>query len=153
MRRRKQFEARTYLGRELHSRVVAEMLARNRKTVSATVREILSEYFAMREELATAIGVGDESGEGTTRIGHRLLTEAEGRIARTIEVQSRRLERRLARLATMVEQLDLDLMVHLPEVTDDLRDAAEASGRRRHHGWLDRVENVEPTAEREVEEG
>lgn len=140
MRRRKQYEARTYLGRELHGRVAMEMLARNRKTVSATVREILSEYFAMREELATAIGVGDETGEGTTRIGHRLLTEAEGRLARTIEVQGRRLETRVARLARMLELLDLDLMVHLPEVTEDLQDAATASGRRRHHDWLARVD-------------
>lgn len=143
MRRRKQYEARTYLGRELHSRVVAEMLARNRKTVSATVREILSEYFAMREELATALGVGDETAEGASRISHRLLTEAEARLSRTIEAQGRRLETRVARLARMLELLDLDLMTHLPEVTEDLRDAAAASGRRRHHDWLERVDREE----------
>ena len=139
MRRRKQYEARTYLGRELHSRVVAEMLARNRKTISATVREILSEYFAMREELATALGLGEETGEGAARISHRLLTETEARLSRSMETQGRRFEALLARLTTMIEQLDLDLMMHLPEITDDLRDAAEASGRRRHHNWLDRV--------------
>lgn len=140
MRRRKQYEARTYLGRELHSRVVAEMLARNRKTVSAIVREILSEYFAMREELATALGVGDGVEAGAQRISHRLLTDTEGRLSRTIEVQGRRLETRVARLARMLELLDLDLMVHLPEVTEDLQDAASASGRRRHLDWLERVD-------------
>lgn len=140
MRRRKQYEVRTYLGRDLHSRVVAEMLARNRNTISATVREILSEYFAMREELATALGVADEGGEGGTRISHRLLTETEGRLSRTMEVQERRLTVLLTRLTAMIEELDLDLMTHLPEVTEDLEAAAQASGHRRHLDWLERID-------------
>lgn len=148
---RRHYEARAFLGRDLYSRVVAEMAARNGRTISATIRQILSEYFAMREELASTLEVGSEGEAGGRRIGHRMLAETEARLVRTIEGEQRRLDRAFARLTAMIEHLDLDLMTHLPEIAEDLRDAAEASGRRRHLAWLDRVERGRRSGEERTE--
>jgi len=139
MRRRvRNHEVRSFVGPELHARVWAEAAAR-RQSVSRTVRDALSTYFVMIDEASTAIGgaATDSSTDGR-RVAHRLLADTEERLAATIDRQAELFARALGRLdliAAMVDQLYLGMMIHLPDVTTDLRAAAVASGERRHLLW------------------
>jgi hypothetical protein len=138
-------ELRTFVNREDYKRVEREAGTR-RASVAKTVRDCLTEYFNLREELATAMTEPGKAGEEHSgKIIHTLLARTEERIAVTIE----RLEERISQLydqnlilTAMLDRLYLGVMIHLPEVPKDLADGALASANRRHMNWLKAVEKI-----------
>lgn len=81
------------------------------------------------------------------------LAEAEQRLSRSIDTQSKRITKiheRLQILLGMVDRFALTALIHAPEVPAELREAAIASGNRRYHNWRRAVEELlqggEPSA-------
>jgi hypothetical protein len=73
------------------------------------------------------------------------LAEAEQRISRSIETQSKRITKiheRLQILLAMIDRCALTALIHAPEVPAELRAAAIASGNRRYHNWRRAVEEL-----------
>ena len=76
------------------------------------------------------------------------LAETEQRLDQSIETQSKRiraLDRQLQVLFAMLDRLAFVALVHLPEVPQELRDGALASGTRLYNNWRHAVMDLTET--------
>lgn len=139
------FELRAFVSQEEYKRIEREANSRG-TSIAKTIRDGLSEYFKLREELATAMTEPGQAGdEHSGKIIHTLLARTEERIAATIE----RLEERISQLhdqntvlTAIIDRLYLGIMIHVPEVPSELADGAVASANKRHEKWLKATEKT-----------
>jgi hypothetical protein len=143
MRERFRHEVRAYVGHEVYSRLLREAAARG-ITVSQVIRNDLAEYYAIRDELAAPLEVqAGSNGEPARRIIHRLLNEMEVRLVASLDRLSghfwESLEFQGILLASMIDQVYLGVMLHSPDVPEELRKERVRRGNDRHAAWRESV--------------
>lgn len=120
--------------REVSCYLSTEEAARFRRA-AATTKVSLSRY--LRQcllDYERLVAGADQNISPATLV----LAETEQRIERSIETQSNRimaLNRQLQVLFAMLDRLAFVSLVHLPEVPQELRDGALASGTRLYNNW------------------
>jgi hypothetical protein len=122
----------TYLGLAEYGRLQREAAARG-ATISKCAADCLREYFALRAELATALETAGEPGDphhGT--IIHSILARSEERLVATRDARAAELREELRSVKAMVDYLAFVYFCHTPQVPVEQREAALASGTRRH---------------------
>jgi hypothetical protein len=135
--KRRPYEVRAYVSRELYDRLLREAAARH-LNVSECLRADLEEFYAIRDELASAVSAKAAETSPGRRIMHTLLSEMEARIAADITSQAPRLleiEKRLAQVAAMIDRHYAGMMLHLPEVPDSDAKARSTSALNRYRAW------------------
>src|SRR5262245_41649866 len=128
---------RTHLTAEDHQHLEREAAARG-VTVSQCMRDCLHEYFAFRAELATALDTPREATNRPTGLIHSLLAHTEGRLAAALDAQADAVARgrvEVRMVQAMLDRLAFLYLTHTPEVPLAQRDAAMATGTRRHAAW------------------
>jgi hypothetical protein len=134
-------EVHAYLPPEHYRRLKLEAAAR-RVSLSQCVGECLGEYFALREEMATALETPDQSGDLSRRVIHVLLAETEQRLVATFE---RYVEDLAAvrggvdALLAMSDRAEFLAQCQTPEVPPAAQGRALASGQRRFAHWRQTV--------------
>jgi|SRR5579875_900001 len=116
---------------QAEARELREEAAARHLSLSRHLRQCLLHY--------RAITAGADGGMRQLSIA---LADIEARLARSVESQSKRitaLYRELQVLFAMIDRLAFILSVHTPEVPDELRNAALASGTRLYHHWRNSV--------------
>jgi hypothetical protein len=113
---------------------------------SKCVADCLREYFALKQDLASAVHTpGPAGAEQRSLIIHSLLARSEERIAASIDSQARQtaqLRQEIRLLHTMLDRAMLSYLAHTPEVPDGVAAGALASAHRRHHLWLRAVQEI-----------
>jgi hypothetical protein len=132
-------EVHAYLAPEDYRRLRLEALARG-VSLSRCAGDCLAEYFALRQEMATAFEMPpDQAGTLTPpRVIHVLLAQTEQRLVATLERYGEDLTAARAELAAVLAMLDRSQFTYLcytPEVSPDTRDRAYASGQHRFAAW------------------
>lgn len=135
-----------YLDHETHQRLLKEVAARKGGTISGHVGAIIEEHFALHDEMASTLGTRKAPGEEKQgRIIHTLLAETEDRIGAVIDRQSKRIggvDRKLAELQAMLDRAVLQILIHLPEVAEEVKEGALASANLRYAKWRKAVEKM-----------
>jgi hypothetical protein len=108
-------------------------------TVTACVADCLREYFALRQEMATAVTTAGEPGARHTGLIHSLLARSEERLAATIDARAGELLDELRMVAGMVDRLVQLYLLHTPEVARELHAGAMASANRRYVNYREAV--------------
>lgn len=141
----KKYEIKTYATKDLYERVNQEATAR-RTTMARIMRDGLSEYFLLREEMANAISNPGTLGENHTgKIIHTLLARSEERLLLGLENIKQliiRTQKQQEALITMLDQFYLDLMQFFPSIPRHTLSQAKALAIQRHQEWLTRINNV-----------
>ena len=135
---------RTHLSAEERERLGQEATARG-ISISQCIRECLGEYFALRAEVATAFETPGRPGEPRTGLIHTLLARTEARLVGTLETCAEAVGRVRADVhvvQSMLDRLAFLYLVHTPEVQRAQREAALASGTRRHTSWRRAVAQI-----------
>jgi hypothetical protein len=131
-------EVHAYLVPEDYRRLRLEALARG-VSLSRCAGECLAEYFALRQQMATAFEAPDQAGTLTPpRVIHVLLAQTEQRLVATLERYGDELVAVRAELAAVLAMLDRSQFTYLcytPEMPPAARDKAYASGQRRFAAW------------------
>jgi hypothetical protein len=139
------YQIKTYVTKEIHERVAKEAMARN-CTMGRIIRDGITEYFLLREELANAIESPGNIGDSHTgKIIHTLLARSEQRSALLIEQLEKRLVsvyEQLDFLITMIDRFYINLMQYLPEIADKLKNHAIISSKIRHTQWLSEINKI-----------
>ncbi|MCD6040238.1 MAG: hypothetical protein K0S27_1638 [Gammaproteobacteria bacterium] len=134
----KKYEIKTYVSKDIYQRVTQESLAR-RTTRAKIIRDGLSEYFLLREEMANAIETPGELGDHHTgKIIHTLLARTEERLKLIIdhlETQITETQTQLKTLTHKVDQFYFDLMHYLPRIPPELENHAKATAEARYRKW------------------
>jgi hypothetical protein len=129
-------EVSCYLSTEEAARF-SRAAATTKVSLSRYLRQCLLDY----ERL---VGGADQSISPATLA----LAETEQRIEQSIETQSKRitaLNRQMQVLFAMLDRLAFVSLVHLPEVPQELRDGALASGTRLYNNWRHAVMELTET--------
>lgn len=125
------------LGRHANSRGV---------TVSQFVRDALLESIALHEELPGSSAPDVVSDPNSlTRFLHRTFNNLAESVAKTVESQStefRALERDVRLLRAMLDRFYASYLVHTPEISAEIREAAISSGDRRYQQWLREIDSI-----------
>ncbi len=130
-------EVHAYLPPEHHRRLKLEAAAR-RVSLSQCVGECLGEYFALREEMATALETPDQTGDLSRCVIHVLLAETEQRLVATFEryVDDLAAVRGgVDALLAVSDRAEFLALCQTPEVPPAAQDRALASGQRRFAHW------------------
>jgi hypothetical protein len=131
-------EVHAYLVPEDYRRLRLEALARG-VSLSRCAGDCLAEYFALRQEMATAFETPDQAGAAApSRVIHVLLAQTEQRLVATLERYGEDLTAARAELAAVLAMLDRAQFTYLcytPEVPPDTRNRAYASGQQRFAAW------------------
>jgi hypothetical protein len=131
-------EVHAYLVPEDYRRLRLEALARG-VSLSRCAADCLAEYFALRQEMATAIETPDQAGTAApSRVIHVLLAQTEQRLVATLdryvdELVAMRGE--LAAVLAMLDRSEFTYLCYTPEVPQEARDRAYASGQQRFATW------------------
>jgi hypothetical protein len=146
VRERFRHEVRAYVGHEVYARLLREAAARG-ITVSQVIRNDLAEYYAIRDELAAPLEVQPGSNEEPARrIIHRLLNEMEVRLVASLDRLSGHFRESLQLqgilLAAMIDQVYLGVMLHFPDVPDELRKERVRRANDRHAAWRESVASL-----------
>jgi hypothetical protein len=124
-------EVHAYLVPEDYRRLRLEALARG-VSLSRCAGDCLAEYFALRQEMATAFETPDPAGTLTPpRVIHVLLAQTEQRLVATLERYGEDLTAVRAELAAVLAMLDRSHFTYLcytPEMPPEARDRAYARG-------------------------
>jgi hypothetical protein len=134
-------EVHAYLPPEHYRRLKLEAAAR-RVSLSQCVGECLGEYFALRQEMATALETPDQTGDLSRRVIHVLLAETEQRLVATFE---RHVDDLAAvrggvdALLAMSDRAEFLALCQTPEVPPAAQGRALASGQRRFAHWRQTV--------------
>jgi hypothetical protein len=146
-------EVHAYLVPEDYRRLRLEALARG-VSLSRCAAECLAEYFALRQEMATAFEAPDQPGRLTPpRVIHVLLAQTEQRLIATLERYGEDLTTVRAELAAVLAMLDRSQFTYLcytPEMPPAARDRAYASGQQRFAAWRGAVARLLRAAGRPV---
>jgi hypothetical protein len=124
-------EVHAYLPPEHHRRLKLEAAARQ-VSLSQCVADCLGEYFALRQEMATALETPAQPGELSRRVIHVLLAETEQRLVATFE-------RYVDDLAVVRGGVDALLAMSDRAVPPAAQERALASGQRRFAHWRQAV--------------
>lgn len=131
-------EVHAYLVPEDYRRLRLEALARG-VSLSRCAGDCLAEYFALRQEMATAFETPDQAGAAApSRVIHVLLAQTEQCLVATLERYGEDLTAARAELAAVLAMLDRAQFTYLcytPEVPPDTRNRAYASGQQRFAAW------------------
>ncbi len=103
--------------------------------MTACVGDLLREYFALREEMASGGTVPGQPGDRHRGLLHSFLARSEERLAAALEERTGELGERLRRLELMLDRFVLIYLVHALEVPPDLQNAAIASATRRYRNY------------------
>lgn len=112
---------------------------------SECVRVCLAEYLQLRADFAAAVTEPGELGDSHAGLLHRVLSTSEARMAASFTAQGQqlaRMQRELQALRAMLDRSVLMYLLHTAEVPSELRQAAEASGKRRHDQWQKAVQRL-----------
>ncbi len=135
-------EIHAYLVPEDYQRLRLEALARG-VSLSKCAGDCLAEYFALRQEMATAFETPDRAGTSTApRVIHVLLAQTEQRLVATLERYGEELVALRSEVAAVLAMLDRSQFTYLcytPEVPPEARDRAYASGQQRFATWRSAV--------------
>ncbi len=131
-------EVHAYLVPEDYRRLRLEALARG-VSLSKCAGDCLAEYFALRQEMATAFETPDQVGPlAPPRVIHVLLAQTEQRLVATLERYGEDLTAVRAELAAVLAMLDRSHFTYLcytPEMPGEARDQAYARGQQRFAAW------------------
>jgi hypothetical protein len=130
-------EVHAYLPPEQHRRLKLEAAARQ-VSLSQCVADCLGEYFALRQEMATALETPAQPGELSRRVIHVLLAETEQRLVATFEryVDDLAAVRGgVDALLAMSDRAEFLALCQTPEVPPAAQGRALASGQRRFAHW------------------
>ena len=140
---RKTIDLHVYLNKNDFNTLNAEAVVR-KMSLSATTRICLSEYFSLKREMASSIECKGELGDKhNDRIIHSLLARTETRMAKTLEAHAKQqahMQMQVDYLTALIDRMYLGLITHLPEVPENLKTEALASGNKRHEKWLHATE-------------
>jgi hypothetical protein len=134
-------EVHAYLPPEHHRRLKLEAAAR-RVSLSQCVADCLGEYFALRQEMATALETPVPPGELSRCVIHELLAETEQRLVATFEryVDDLAAVRGgVDALLAMSDRAEFLTLCQTPEVPPAAQGRALASGPRRFEHWRQTV--------------
>src|SRR6266540_4193902 len=134
-------EVHAYLPPEHHRRLKLEAAARQ-VSLSQCVADCLGEYFALRQEMATALETPAQPGELSRRVIHVLLAETEQRLVATFEryVDDLAAVRGgVDALLAMSDRAEFLALCQTPEVPPAAQGRALASGQRRFAHWRQTV--------------
>jgi hypothetical protein len=141
----KNYEIKAYVTKDLHERIRLEALARHTK-MSMIIRESLTKYFLLQEELASVIETPGNLGESHNgKIIHTLLARTEERIEMIIKELEKKLEadhEKLRRLVLMIDQFYLDLMQYFPNIPQNFTKEASTLAKLRHEKWLSIINEI-----------
>jgi hypothetical protein len=133
-------EVHAYLAAEDYRRLRLEALARG-VSLSRCAADCLAEYFALRQEMATALEAEPPIPAGSlapARVIHVLLAQTEQRLVATLERYGDDLTAARAQLAAVLAMLDRSAFTYLccmPEVPPAAQAWALMSGERRFANW------------------
>jgi hypothetical protein len=131
-------EVHAFLAPEDYRRLRLEALARG-VSLSRCAGDCLAEYFALRQEMATAFETPEQAGPLTPpRVIHVLLAQTEQRLVATLECYGEDLAAVRAELAAVLVMLDRSAFTYLcctPEVPPAAHTRALMSGERRLAHW------------------
>lgn len=116
---------------QAEARELREEAAARHLSLSRYLRQCLLHY--------RALSAGADGGMRQLSVA---LSEIETRLARSVEIQSKRttaLYREIQVLFAMIDRLAFILSVHTPEVPDEFRNAALAAGARLYNNWRSAV--------------
>ncbi len=108
-------------------------------TLTACVADCLREYFALRQEMATAVTTAGEPGGRHTGLIHSLLARSEERLAATIDARAGELLDESRMVASMLDRFVQLYLLHTPEVARELHSGAMASANRRYANYREAV--------------
>ncbi len=111
-------------------------------TLTACVADCLREYFALRQEMATAVTTAGEPGGRHTGLIHSLLARSEERLAATIDARAAELLDEQRMVASMLDRLVQLYLLHTPEVARELHAGAMASANRRYTNYRKAVSDL-----------
>ncbi len=141
----KKYEIKTYVSKDIYQRVTQEALAR-RSTRAKIIRDGLSEYFLLREEMASAVESPGKLGENHTgKVIHTLLARTEERMKIIVDhLENKVVENntQLITLITMVDRFYFDLMRYLPKLPTELMNQAIATAKIRYEQWQEEVKKI-----------
>jgi hypothetical protein len=130
-------EVHSYIGPGDYRRLMQEATSRG-VSVSKCVADCLTEYFALRADMASVVAAPGHLGQPHQGLIHSLLARTEERLAVTLESQSERvadLQDTLRAVEAMLDRLAFLYLIHTPELPDELKDGAVATARRRYTNW------------------
>ncbi len=107
-------------------------------SMSKCLADCLSEYFALRADMASAVTTPGQLGQPHQGLIHSLLARTEERLAATLDAQGQQtaeVHDIVQALEAMLDRLTLLYLIHTPELPDDLKDGAVATARRRYANW------------------
>jgi hypothetical protein len=134
-------EVHAYLAPDNYRRLKLEAAARQ-VSLSQCVADCLGEYFALREEMATALETPDQTGELSRRVIHVLLAETEQRLVATFERYVDDLAAVRGGVDTLLAMADRAAFLALcqtPETPPAAEARALASAQRRFAHWRQTV--------------
>jgi hypothetical protein len=141
----KKYEIKSHVTKEMHQLVLKEAVAR-KATMSKIIRDCLTEYFLLREELANSIeSPGEVGGPHTGRIIHTLLSRNEQRWSLLIEQLEKQIilvQEQMQLLITMIDQFYLSQMQFLPDIPKEMLEVSIILAKRRHKNWLAEIKNI-----------
>jgi hypothetical protein len=114
-----------------------EALARG-VSLSRCAGDCLAEYFALRQEMATAFETPDQGPATPPRVIHTLLAQTEQRLVATLERYGEELvalRGEVAAVLAMLDRSEFTYLCYTAEVPKDARERAYASGRQRFAAW------------------
>jgi hypothetical protein len=146
-------EVHAYLHPEDYRRLRLEALARG-VSLSKCAGDCLAEYFALRQEMATAFEMPDQAGPlAPSRVIHVLLAQTEQRLVATPEGYGEGLTAVRAELAAVLAMLDRSHFTYLcytAEMPPEARDRAYARGQQRFAAWRSAVARIPKASGRPV---
>jgi hypothetical protein len=111
-------------------------------TIAACVTDLLREYFALRNEMATSLTAAGQPGTRHTGMIHSLLARSEERLAATLEARAGTIFDDLRLVTSMLDRLAQLYLLHTPEVARELHAGAVASANRRYASWRQAVSDL-----------
>jgi len=111
-------------------------------TLAACVIDCLREYFALRNEMATAVTAAGKPGARHTGLIHSLLARSEERLAATMDARAGELSDDLRMVASMLDRFVQLYLLHTPEVARELHAGAVASANRRYANYRQAVSDL-----------
>ena len=133
-------EVHAYLAAEDYRRLRLEALARG-VSLSRCAADCLAEYFALRQEMATALEAETPDQLRTlapSRVIHVLLAQTEQRLVATLDRYADDLvavRGEVAAVLAMLDRAQFLYLCHTPEVSPEARDQAFARAQQRWATW------------------
>lgn len=138
----KKHELRIFLSKNLHEHISKEATKRY-TSMSAVAREILATNLLSQEKRTYSAmpptqiqnNPPHNTVSTSTQRSEKRLSSAINRVEKLLAFT----ESRLQMLIVMVNNFYLDLMMHIPNIPEEMRPAATAMAKLRHSQWLKKI--------------